>query len=167
MSRQRWKPSATVAAIMARDDGRYLLVEEHTPEGVRLNNPAGHLDPGESPEAGCAREALEETAHQFTPTALVGIYLARFQRPRAGSKDEDVTYLRFAYTGDVGTLDPERKLDRGIIRAVWMTPDEIEATQALHRSPLVWQSIQDHMAGKRYDMGLVTTHPSVWTPSAI
>jgi len=97
---------------------------------------------------------------------LVGIYLARFQRPRAGSKDEDVTYLRFAYTGDVGALDPKRKLDRGIIRAVWMTPDEIEATQALHRSPLVWQSIQDHMAGKRYDLGLVTTHPSVWTPSA-
>ena len=151
---------------MARDDGRYLLVEEHTPEGVRLNNPAGHLDPGESPEAGCAREALEETAYQFTPTALVGIYLARFQRPRAGGKKEDVTYLRFAYTGDVWALDPKRKLDRGIIRAVWMTPDEIEATQALHRSPLVWQSIQDHMTGKRYDLGLVTTHPSVWTPSA-
>jgi len=166
MSRQRWKPSATVEAIMAREDGRYLLVEEHTPEGVRLNNPAGHLDPGESPEDGCAREALEETAHTFTPTALVGIYLARFQRPRHNAKDEDVTYLRFAYTGDVGALDPTRKLDRGIIRAVWMSPDEIRDSQHLHRSPLVWQSIQDHLAGKRYDMGLVFTHPSVWTMTA-
>jgi len=78
----RWKPSATVAAIIERD-GRYLLVEEHTPEGLRLNNPAGHLDPGESPEQGVAREALEETAFRFTPTALVGIYLSRFTRTAA------------------------------------------------------------------------------------
>ena len=75
----RWKPSVTVAAVIERD-GRFLLVEEHTPEGLRLNNPAGHLDPGESPAQGCARETLEETAHTFTPTALVGIYLSRFQR---------------------------------------------------------------------------------------
>ncbi len=90
----RWKPSVTVAAVIERD-GRYLLIEEHTPEGLRLNNPAGHLDPGESPEQACAREALEETAHRFRPTALVGIYLSRFQRPATA---EDVTYcaLRFA-----------------------------------------------------------------------
>ncbi len=62
----RWKPSVTVAAIIERD-GRYLLVEEETPEGLKLNNPAGHLDPGESPADGCAREALEETTHHFTP----------------------------------------------------------------------------------------------------
>ncbi|MDA9884993.1 NUDIX hydrolase [Burkholderiaceae bacterium] len=163
MSRQRWKPSATVAAIMAGDDGRYLLVEEHTPEGVRLNNPAGHLDPGESPEQGCAREALEETAYPFTPTHLVGIYLARFQRARVDARPEDVTYLRFAYCGTVGALDPTRKLDKGIIRAVWMTPDEIRNTQPLHRSPLVWQSVQDHIDGRRFDMSLVNTHPSVWS----
>ena len=76
----RWKPSVTVAAIIELD-GRYLLVEEHTPEGLRLNNPAGHLDPGESPEQGCAREALEETTHTFAPTALVGIYMSRLLRP--------------------------------------------------------------------------------------
>ena len=92
----RWKPSVTVAAIIERD-GRYLLVEEETPEGLRLNNPAGHLDPGESPEQGVARETLEETAFQFTPTALVGMYLSRFQRESTG---EDVTYQRFAYCGD-------------------------------------------------------------------
>ncbi len=88
----RWKPSVTVAAIIERD-GRYLLVEEHTPEGLRLNNPAGHLDPGESPVDGCRREALEETTHAFEPTGLVGIYLSRFQRPATG---EDITYVRKA-----------------------------------------------------------------------
>ena len=79
---ERWKPSVTVAAIIEQG-GRFLLVEEHTPEGVRLNNPAGHLDPGESLVAGCAREALEETTHLFRPTALVGVYLARMQRKKA------------------------------------------------------------------------------------
>ncbi len=80
---ERWKPSVTVAAVIEHE-GRFLLVEEHTADGLRLNNPAGHLDPGESPAQGCAREALEETAHPFTPTALVGVYLARFQRASTG-----------------------------------------------------------------------------------
>ena len=122
----RWKPNATVAAIIERD-GRYLLIEEHTPEGLRLNNPAGHLDPGESPEQGVAREALEETAHPFNPTALVGIYLSRFQRESTG---EDVTYLRFAYCGDVGEPETGRALDTGIVRTLWMTPDEVRDSVA-------------------------------------
>ncbi len=70
----RWSPGTTVAAIIERD-GRYLLVEEHTPEGLKLNSPAGHLDPAESPQHGVVREALDETARVFTPTALVGVYL--------------------------------------------------------------------------------------------
>ena len=94
----RWKPSVTVAAIIERD-GRFLLVEEETSDGLKLNNPAGHLDPGESPAEGCAREALEETAHAFTPTGLLGIYLSRFRRPATG---EDVTYVRFAFHGELG-----------------------------------------------------------------
>jgi 8-oxo-dGTP pyrophosphatase MutT (NUDIX family) len=162
MTRQRWKPSATVAAIMARN-GEYLLVEEHTPEGLRLNNPAGHLDPGESPEQACAREAFEETAHHFEPTALVGIYLSRFQRNLGTGKPvQDVTYLRFAYSGHVGALVPGQPLDKGIVRAIWLTPEQIQNSQDRHRSPLVWQSVQDHMAGRSFDMGLVHTHPSVW-----
>lgn len=156
----RWKPSATVAAIIERD-GRYLLVEEHTPEGLRLNNPAGHLDPGESPEQGVAREALEETAHRFTPTALVGIYLSRFQRPATG---EDITYLRFAYCGELGEFDPQRDLDTGIVRTLWMTPDEIRASAGRHRSPLVLRCVEDHLAGQRYPMALVHTEPSVNAP---
>lgn len=157
----RWKPSVTVAAVIERD-GRYLLVEEETPEGLRLNNPAGHLDPGESPEQGVAREALEETAHSFTPTALVGIYLSRFQRASSG---EDITYLRFAYGGELGAFDPGRSLDTGIVRTLWMTPDEVRASADRHRSPLVLRCIEDHLAGQRYPMQLVSTDTSVTRPA--
>ena len=80
-----------------------------------------------------AREALEETAHAFNPTALVGIYLSRFQRESTG---EDVTYLRFAYAGELGAEEPGRALDTGIVRTLWMTPDEIRASADRHRSPL-------------------------------
>src|SRR5690606_32169727 len=117
----RWKPSVTVAAVIEKD-GRFLLVEEETSEGLRLNNPAGHLDPGESPAAGAAREALEETAFHFEPTAIVGIYLSRFQRVSTG---EDITYLRFAFSGELGAQEPGRELDQGIVRTLWMTPDEV------------------------------------------
>jgi 8-oxo-dGTP pyrophosphatase MutT (NUDIX family) len=143
----RWKPSVTVAAVIERD-GRYLLVEEHTPEGLRLNNPAGHLDPGESPVQGVARETLEETAFDFVPTTLVGLYLSRFQRESTG---EDVTYLRFAY----------RSLDTGIVRTLWMTPGEVRASVDRHRSPLVLRCMEDHLAGQRYPMELVFTDPTV------
>lgn len=153
----RWKPSVTVAAIIERE-GRYLLVEEHTPEGLRLNNPAGHLDPGESPEQAVAREALEETAHSFTPTGLVGVYLSRFQRPATG---EDITYLRFAFCGELGAFDPGRTLDDGIVRTLWMTPDELRASTDRHRSPLVLRCIEDHLAGQCYPLALVRTDPSV------
>ena len=145
----------TVAAVIERD-GRVLLVEEHTAEGLRLNNPAGHLDPGESPEQGCARETLEETAHPFTPTALVGIYLSRFQRG-----DEDITYLRFAYCGEVGNPDPTRTLDTGIVRTLWLTAEEIRQSADRHRSPLVLQCMEDYLAGKRYPLDLVCTDASV------
>ena len=154
----RWKPSVTVAAIIERG-GRYLLVEEHTPEGLRLNNPAGHLDPDESPEQGVAREALEETAFVFQPTALVGIYLSRFQR---ASTQEDVTYLRFAYCGTLGNFDSARPLDTGIVRTLWMTPDEVRASAERHRSPLVLRCIEDHMAGQRFPLALVQTDLTVF-----
>lgn len=159
----RWKPSVTVAAIVERD-GRYLLVEEHTPEGLRLNNPAGHLDPGESPLQGVVREALEETARVFTPQALVGLYLSRFQRPATG---EDVTYLRLAFAGTVGEPDPRRALDDGIVRTLWMTPDEIRACRAHHRSPLLLRCVEDHLAGRRYPLEAIVTDASLYAPKPI
>lgn len=151
---ERWKPNVTVAAVIEQD-GRFLLVEEETPEGLRLNTPAGHLDPGESPAEGCARETLEETAHRFTPTALIGIYMARTQR------EEDITYLRFAFTGTLGAQEPERALDHGIVRTLWMTADEIRASTARHRSPLLLQCVEDYLEGKRYPLNLIHVDDSV------
>lgn len=151
----RWKPNVTVAAIIERD-GRYLLVEEHTPDGLRLNNAAGHLDAGEGPVDGCRREALEETTHRFEPTALVGIYLSR--SVLAG---DDVTYMRFAFCGELGDVVPERSLDDGIVRTLWMTPDEVRASQDRHRSPLVLRCMEDHLAGRRFPLELIYTDPSV------
>lgn len=148
MNDRIWKPNATVAAIIERD-GKFLLVEEETDEGVRYNQPAGHLDDGESLPAACARETLEETAWRFTPTELTGIY-----QWGPASKPE-LTYLRFAFTGTLDGFEEGRQLDAGIIRAVWKTPAEIEAGQALHRSPLVWRCVQDYLAGRRYPLDLI------------
>ena len=147
MSDRIWKPNVTVAAVIERD-GRFLLVEEETADGLRFNQPAGHLDEGESLLEACAREALEETAWRFRPTALVGIYL--WPRPQG-----DVTYLRFAFAGTLGTEEIGRALDTGIVRAVWMTPQEIEATRERHRSPLILQCVQDYLSGRRYPLELL------------
>ena len=156
----RWSPSVTVAALIEQD-GRFLLVEEHTPEGLKLNNPAGHLEPGESPEQGVVREALEETARVFTPTALVGVYLSRFQRPATG---EDVTYVRMAYAGTVGEALPGRALDDGIVRTLWLTLDEVRASTARHRSPLVLKCIEDLAAGRVHPLSAVMADASLQQP---
>ena len=137
----------TVAALIERA-GQFLMVEEETDDGLRLNQPAGHLDEGESLVAACTRETLEETAWGFTPTALVGIY--QWPRPQ-----QDITYLRFAFAGILGEHDAHRTLDEGIIRAVWMTPEEIQATQARHRSPLIWQCVTDYLHGQRFPLEII------------
>lgn len=162
----RWSPSVTVAAIVCdrgAADGvpRWLLVEEHTPEGLKLNNPAGHLDPAEGPLQGVAREALEETGRVFTPEALLGVYLSRFVRPATG---EDVTYLRFAYTGTVGAPIEGWALDEGIVRTLWLTLAEVRAAQGRLRSPLVLRCIEDDAAGVRHPLGLVQVDGSVVRP---
>lgn len=170
MTDPRWKPSVTVAAIVVRDDPdgpRYLLVEEMTPEGLRLNNPAGHLDPGESPQQAAVRECLEETACAFVPQALLGVYLSRFQRGERvvdgrAVPAEDISFVRFAYCGTVGAPEPGRALDAPIVRTLWLTPDEVRASVARHRSPLLLQCIEDHLAGRRLPLEAVTTHASVY-----
>ena len=140
---------------------RYLLVEEHTPEGLKLNNPAGHLDPAESPQQGVVREALEETARVFAPQALVGVYLSRFVRP---ATEEDVTYLRLAFCGTVGEPLAGRALDTGIVHTLWMTAAELRGCVGRHRSPLVLRCIEDHLADRRHPLDLVTTDASVRVP---
>ena len=168
MADTRWKPSVTVAAIACRIiDGRarYLMVEEHTTEGLRLNNPAGHLDPGESPLQAVVRECLEETACAFVPQALLGVYLSRFVRPSQGDDPaEDITYLRFAYVGSVGDPEPGRALDTGIVRTLWLTADELRATEARHRSPLILRCLGDVLAGVTYPLETVWADPALACP---
>jgi len=157
----RWKPSVTVAGIIEKE-GRFLLVEEQTPKGLMFNNPAGHLDPGESPIDGCIREVLEETAYQFKPTALLGIYLSRFTKPAtATDPEEDITYLRFAFTGELGGFDASRQLDTGIVRTLWMSLEEMQASHERHRSRLLLRCAEDYLKGQRFPLDTVYTDPSV------
>ena len=142
------RPSLTVASIIERD-GRFLLVEEETRYGPRLNQPAGHLEGGETVVAGAIRETLEETGWYVHLTALVGIY--RWDAP-----DNGATFIRFAFCGEPSRHDAARPLDVGILRAVWLTRDEIVARRADHRSPLVMRCIDDYLAGKRWPVGFVT-----------
>ncbi len=154
----RWKPHVTVAAVIEQG-GKFLLVEEHAADGLRLNNPAGHLDCGESPMQACARETLEETAYRFTTDALLGLYLS----PQQTVGGSDITYMRFAFRGTLGAFDPTRTLDTGIVRALWMTADEIRASTARHRSPMVLQCLEDYLRGVHYPLDLVYCHASVHT----
>ena len=153
----RWTPRVTVAAVIERD-GKFLLIEEETALGLKLNNPAGHLEPGETPAQGCAREVLEEAAYDFTPTAVLGVY---FARSRKNSTGEDQTYLRLAFCGELGAHHAGRPLDEGIVRTVWMTADEVRASSARHRSPLVLKCIEDYIAGVRLPLSAVYSDPSV------
>ncbi|MES1982730.1 MAG: NUDIX hydrolase [Pseudomonadota bacterium] len=142
-----WKPNVTVAAVLEQDN-KFLLVEEHTSDGLRFNQPAGHLEANESLLAAVVRETLEESAYTFEPDFLIGIY-------HWHSTASDTTYLRFAFTGRILAHDAERALDEGIVRAVWLAPDEIRATVDLHRSPLLLRCVEDYLDGKRHPLDLL------------
>lgn len=148
MHTEIWKPNATVAAIVEQD-GLFLLVEEKTSRGNRFNQPAGHLEDGETILHAVIRETLEETAYDFTPEALLGIYHWRHEH-------NETTYLRFAFTGSVGQHYPQQVLDDGIIRAVWMSIDEIREKQTLMRSDQVLTCFEDYLAGKQYPLAAIT-----------
>ena len=142
-----WKPNVTVAAVIEQQ-GRFLLVEERTSHGLQFNQPAGHLEADESLVAAVAREVLEESAYRFEPQHFVGIY--RWHSPAS-----DTTYLRFAFAGRVVDHYPNRELDEGIVRALWMTVDEIRNSQSRHRSPLVLHCVEDYLAGKCYPIEML------------
>ncbi|HEY9099401.1 MAG TPA: NUDIX hydrolase [Thiobacillus sp.] len=148
MSDALWTPHVVVAAIVERD-GKFLLVEERTAEGLRLNQPAGHWEPGETLLGAVRRETLEETAHHVEPTALLGCYSTYYPK-------RDITYLRFAYICQATGLDDARTLDEGIVRAVWLTPDELAASPIPHRSQLVMRCVQDHLAGRSFPLDFVS-----------
>jgi 8-oxo-dGTP pyrophosphatase MutT (NUDIX family) len=140
-----WKPSVTVAAIMERD-GKFLFVEEEADGRRVLNQPAGHLDPGESLAAACRREAMEETAHEFEPTGLVGVYRWHYE-------PKDVTFLRFCFSGKV-LQKMDLPLDKEIIALHWLTLDQLKARKSDHRSPLVQRCVEDHLAGRNFPLAL-------------
>ena len=143
-----WKPHVTVAAVLERD-GKFLLVEEETDDGIRFNQPAGHLECRESLTDAVVREALEETGYSFVPQYLVGVYNWRIEA-------KDITYLRFAFGGEIVGHDVQRKLDEGIVAARWLSLDEIRALESQHRSPLILRCIEDWLSGRRYPLELVT-----------
>ncbi len=154
-----WKPAVTVASIIEHD-GLFLMIEEDTSDGRRINQPAGHLDPGESLIDAVVRETLEETAHDFTPTHLVGTYLARYMSNRRGIP---VTYLRFAFAGKIGKKH-DLPLDDGIVRTMWMSYEELVATRQQHRSELILKCIDDYRGGARAPLSMVYTDSSVTEP---
>ena len=143
-----WKPDVTVAAVAERD-GRFLLVEERASGRVVINQPAGHLEDGETFLEAIVRETLEETAWVFRPQAIVGVYV---WRPTHLNR----TFLRVAFTGELGSHDPERPLDRGIIRTRWLSREQLTEPRARLRSPLVLQCVDDYLAGARYPLSLIS-----------
>jgi ADP-ribose pyrophosphatase YjhB (NUDIX family) len=139
-----WTPHVTVAAVV-QQDGRFLLVEETVKDSVVLNQPAGHLEENETLVQAVVRETLEETAWHFRPEALLGVYRWR-------SPGNQVTYLRFAFTGSLLGHEPERPLDHGILRTLWLTPAAIRQSVAAHRSPQVLRCVDDYLSGVRYPL---------------
>lgn len=145
-----WTPRVTVAAVI-EDKGRFLLVEEDTgtqPHTV-FNQPAGHLEDGESLLNAVIRETLEETGYDFIPTAVVGIY--RWIEPVSSD-----TYLRVCFCGSVGQYYPDHPLDDGIVGPRWLTVQELEALTPSLRSPLVKRCIEDYRAARRYPLELIS-----------
>jgi 8-oxo-dGTP pyrophosphatase MutT (NUDIX family) len=142
------RPVVTVATIVARGEV-FLVVLETTDAGLRFNQPAGHLEPGETLVDAAVRETLEETGHHVRPVALVGIY--RWQAPESGA-----TFVRFAFAAELLHHDAERTLDDGIVAAHWLAYDELVACRERHRSPLVLRCVDDYRAGRRHALDLIT-----------
>lgn len=148
MTKETWKPNATVAAIV-EENGKFLLVEEETSRGNRYNQPAGHLEDNETILSAVIRETLEETAYDFQPEALLGIYHWKHTH-------NDTTYLRFAFIGQVQNHRPDQILDDGIIRTVWMSIEEMREKAALMRSEQVLTCVEDYLSGKHYPLETIT-----------
>ena len=146
-----FKPEITVASVIEKD-GRFLMVEEETEYGVTLNQPAGHLEADESLQDAAVRETLEETAYRMVPDGLVGVYLLQYTL----EKGEKVSFLRFAFSGKAVSKS-DRPLDTDILRAIWMTYDEILASRHRHRSQLVLQSVEDYLKGQKTPLSLLST----------
>lgn len=143
----RTRPILTVAAVVERN-GRFLFVEEETRAGLRLNQPAGHVEAGESIAAAASREALEESGWEVDPVALVGIY-------HWEASDRGATFVRFTFAATARRHDSARLLDTGIVRAFWLSYEEAVAQAPRHRSPLVLRALDDYRGGVRWPLGVI------------
>lgn len=143
-----WQPDVTVATVVVRD-GRLLVVEEQVHGQAVLNQPAGHLEPDESLLEAALRETLEETGWEVTLTAFIGAY--QWTAPGDGRH-----FLRMAFAAEPRQHHPDRPLDEGILRALWLTPQELQAQSDRHRSPLVWRVVDDFLAGRRFPLQALT-----------
>ncbi len=150
------KPDLTVAAIAERA-GRFLIVRERAARRIVLNQPAGHLEHGESLVEAVVRETREETGRDFTPESVTGLYLWRGPSRR--------TVLRVAFAGRVGERDQSLALDRAILRTEWLGRDELGARGGELRSPLVLRCIDDYLRGVRYPLELLSVLPLAATRS--
>ena len=146
-----WQPDVTVATVVVRE-GRLLMVEERALGKLVFNQPAGHLEPDESLADAALRETREETGWDVKLTAFIGAYQWKAVHSDEGG---DRHYLRFAFAAEPVAHDASRILDEGIVQALWMTPAELQAQQSRHRSPLVWQVVQDYLAGRRSPLSMV------------
>ena len=142
-----WKPHVTVAAIIERD-GRFLLVEEQTSEGLRFNQPAGHLEENETLIEAVKREVLEETAWQFEPEFLIAAQIWR-------RSVKHPTFLRFCISGSCHSHNPSQPLDEGIAATHWLSAEEIKAQPKLVRSPLVTIAVEEYISGQRYPLSVL------------
>ena len=145
-----WKPNVTVASIVDVN-GKFLMVEEESPAGPVLNQPAGHLEAHESLEAAVIRETLEETGYRFTPKTIIGSYLWH-------NRGNETTYFRTTYSGTVCDETITAELDDGIIRALWMTHEDIVANEDRLRSPVILDSLNDYLLGIHYPLSLIKSH---------
>lgn len=150
-----WKPHTTVAAIIERDN-QFLMVEEIVDNQLVYNQPAGHLDPGESLLDAVIRETREETAWLFEPSALVGIYLWK-KKSISEEGESDSSYLRFAYCGQCSDFQENLPLDEGIESAIWLSRDELLSRKEQLRSPLVMRCIDDYLAGRRFPLDIASS----------
>lgn len=143
-----WKPHVTVAAIACRNDS-FLMVEEKIDGKMVLNQPAGHLEPGESLLDAVIRETFEETAWQFVPQSIVGLY--RWQNPV-----NSTTFIRICFAGDCIEHDNNQSLDPDIHRTLWLPYEDIKYKSAYLRSPLVLQCIEDYISGRRFPLDIIS-----------
>ena len=145
---ERWTPHATVATIVFHD-GRFLMVDEICGGEAVLNQPAGHIEPGETVLAAAERETLEETGRKVTPEKLLGLYIY--------NADNGVTYHRYCLIASADEEVAGAELDDGIIGPVWMTIEELRSCSRL-RSPMVLTCAEDYLAGRQYPLDIITEH---------